>query len=230
MGFNFAQKIVTSGLVLYLDAANNKSYPGSGTTWTDLSQYGNNATLANGPTYSTSNAGILSFDGIDDTFTTAAFKTVTTGSNVNNDTTNEIWYKWNGVNQAKVISLVGNISSAGYLGLIINNGSGGSGNIVTVIYGGQYYSAIDTGTSSASLVSGIWTQLVVTKTTSICKFYQNGVFLGSTIRSQSNYTTTSPYLSSTFAGGLGCCKFYNRALSDTEILQNYNATKGRFGL
>jgi hypothetical protein len=58
--------IVTSGLVLNLDAGNPTSYPGSGTTWTDLSGNGNTGTLTNGPTYSSSNGGSLSFDGVDD--------------------------------------------------------------------------------------------------------------------------------------------------------------------
>jgi hypothetical protein len=51
MAYNFSPKIITDGLVLYLDAANTRSYPGSGTVWTDLSRVGNNGTLTNGPTF-----------------------------------------------------------------------------------------------------------------------------------------------------------------------------------
>ena len=58
--------IITSGLVLFLDAGNTSSYPGSGTTWTDLSGNGNNGTLTNGPTYTSSNGGAIVFDGIND--------------------------------------------------------------------------------------------------------------------------------------------------------------------
>ena len=58
--------IVSSGLVLHLDAGNASSYPGSGTTLTDLSGSGNNGTLVNGPTYSSANGGSLSFDGVND--------------------------------------------------------------------------------------------------------------------------------------------------------------------
>jgi hypothetical protein len=230
MGFNYSPKVVSNGLVLYLDAANTRSYPGSGATWNDLSTRSNIGTLSNSPTFSSANGGSLLFDGTNASFTTNDFKTVSTGSNVNNDTTNEIWYRWNGVNQAKIITFVGNGAAAGYLGFYINNGVGASGNVVTVIYGGQFVSAINIGTSSATLTSGVWTQLVITKTTSICNFYQNGVFLGSTTRAQSNYTTISPYVSSTFGGNLAIAKLYNRALTGSEILQNYNALKGRFGL
>lgn len=230
MGFNYSPKIVSDNIILYLDAANKRSYPGSGATWSDLSTRANVGTLSNSPIFSSTNGGSLTFDGTNNSFTTNAFKTVSTGSNVNNNTTNEIWYKWNGVNQAKVITLLGNGGAAGYLGFYINNGAGGAGNLVTVIYGGQFVSAIDTGTTSATLVSGVWTQLVITKTTSTCKFYRNGVFLGSTTRAQSNYTTTSAYSSSTFGGNLAIAKLYNRVLTDAEILQNYNTLKTRFGL
>jgi hypothetical protein len=58
--------IVQSGLVLNLDAGVSSSYPGSGTTWTDLSGNGNTGTLTNGPTYNSANGGSLVFDGVDD--------------------------------------------------------------------------------------------------------------------------------------------------------------------
>lgn len=66
MALNHSPKIVTNGLVLYLDAANQKSYPGSGTTWTDLSGNGNTGTLTNGPTFSANNNGGIVFDGAND--------------------------------------------------------------------------------------------------------------------------------------------------------------------
>ena len=66
MAFSYSPKIVTDGLVLYLDAANNRSYPGSGTTWTDLSRGGNNGTLTNGPTFNGANGGSIVFDGTND--------------------------------------------------------------------------------------------------------------------------------------------------------------------
>ena len=69
MGVTYNPKIVTDGLVLALDAANVKSYPGSGTTWTDMSGNGNNVTLTNGPTFSSDNGGSIVFDGVNDTAT-----------------------------------------------------------------------------------------------------------------------------------------------------------------
>jgi hypothetical protein len=66
MGLSHSPSIITQNLVLCLDAANSKSYPGSGTTWTDLSGNGNNGTLANGVGYNSGNGGALVFDGVDD--------------------------------------------------------------------------------------------------------------------------------------------------------------------
>jgi hypothetical protein len=66
MGLNHSPRIVTDGLVLCLDAANRRSYPGSGNTWIDLSGNGYHLTLTNGPTYSSNNSGGIVFDGIND--------------------------------------------------------------------------------------------------------------------------------------------------------------------
>ena len=66
MAIKHSPRIVTDGLVLYLDAANTKSYPGSGTTWTDISGKSNNGTLTNGPTFDSGNKGTIVFDGSND--------------------------------------------------------------------------------------------------------------------------------------------------------------------
>jgi hypothetical protein len=65
-------KIVTNGLVLALDAADKNSYPGSGTTWRDMSGNNSNSTLTNSPTFNSANGGSIVFDGVDDYTTTTA--------------------------------------------------------------------------------------------------------------------------------------------------------------
>ena len=67
MAFNYSPKTVTDGLVLYMDAANSKSYVSGSTTWNDISRSGNNGTLINGPTFNSSNGGSIVFDGTNDT-------------------------------------------------------------------------------------------------------------------------------------------------------------------
>lgn len=71
MGINYSPKIVTDGLVLYLDAANPKSYPGTGTTWYDLSGYGEHGTILTGVTHDSSNKGSFNFNGNDQIITTS---------------------------------------------------------------------------------------------------------------------------------------------------------------
>lgn len=91
MAFNFSPKIVTNGLVLYLDAANTRSYAGSGTVWNDLSRSGNNGTLVNGPTFNSGNGGSIVFDGTND------FVSVSDNSTINGTSqTISVWFKNSG--------------------------------------------------------------------------------------------------------------------------------------
>jgi hypothetical protein len=66
MAYSDGPKIVTNGLVLALDAADRNSYPGSGTTWRDISGNNYSGSLINGTSFNSSNGGVFSFDGVDD--------------------------------------------------------------------------------------------------------------------------------------------------------------------
>jgi hypothetical protein len=227
MAFNYSPKVVTDGLVLYLDAANPKSYVSGSTAWGDISRGGNNGTLVNGPTYSSANGGSIVFDGVDD-FVTTNLTTIGT-----NNTTNVLWYKWDGVNQQKALTYTGNANSTG-MGLHIHNGSSGAvGNKVGVLYGGSFFNAINSGITFATLTANIYAQLVVSRDTTTTRLYQNGIFLGSTTRTPNSNTSSLNFnigVTSTASGDISQVQIYNRALSAQEILQNYNATKTRFGL
>ena len=109
-------KIVENGLVLYLDAGNPKSYPGTGSTWYDRTQNGNNGTLVNGPTFNSGNGGNLVFDGVDDN--------VQTPLNILgcNNTTQIVWYKWSLINQTGVMTYIGNTNING-MGFYVNSGA-----------------------------------------------------------------------------------------------------------
>ncbi len=217
-------KIVTDGLVLTLDAADRNSYPSSGTTWTDLSINRNTGTLTNSTFESTNGGGII-FNGTTTTLTT-------TLSITPNDSTNAIWFKWNGTNQAKAITYIGAAGSTG-MGFYINDGtnSATAGNKISILYGGVAFNAINTGTTFGTLVSGVYTQLVVTRDTTTTRLYQNGSFLGSTTSTPNSSTTSLGFNANAFIGGtISNVLAYNKALSAAEILQNYNAQKFRFGL
>ena len=84
--------IIEDGLVLALDAANTKSYGGSGTTWSDLSGNGNDGTLTNGPTFSSDNLGCIVFDGSDDRVDGVHNSEL----NLTNDLTVECWFRRTG--------------------------------------------------------------------------------------------------------------------------------------
>lgn len=214
--------IVTNGLICYLDSGNLISYPQSGTVWTDLSGNGNNATFS-GYSFTTSNIGVLTTSTLGQIVTTYS-----TASGANN-TTMIMWYKWDGINQASPGMLIGDIGTKGY-GFLINSGgnNGTAGNKVSVFYPGSAYNVLS---SYGTLVTNKWTQLSITRNTTTTTLYQDGVFIGSTNSTPGNNTLPLLlYINYDLNGSFGVSKFYNRALSQQEILQNYNAIKGRFGL
>lgn len=233
----YGPKIVTDGLVLCLDAASSKSYPGSGTILTDLSGNNNNGTLINGAVYNTLNRGSIIFDGTDDKIDcgSASLSNLTSLSLM-------LWIKKT------------NNSSAGngFDRLISKRSSGGTGwwDFYTgtsheISFAVDYTTTDLIRTSSNVLVLNRWSMVTCTWTgasdassiklyinnseTSI-QFNQNGV--GGRPSENSNITTigNADFGNRPFYGNIASALAYNRVLSASEISQNYNATKGRFGL
>jgi len=224
MAFAYSPKIVTDGLVFAVDAANKKSYPGSGTTWSDLSGNSNEIELVNGPTFDSANGGSIVFDGT-------------------NDFAREITYNGPAITLNGPLTLSGWFNYDNYsstrstLGLINGNNAiqmgwrGGSGAIWK--YGGTVlvnYNEPPTGT---------WFNSVLTLNGSTAISYVNGELDTTNLSASpqtaalasivmSSYTTGGS--SERFAGKLTNITLYNRVLSPTEITQNYNALKSRFGL
>ena len=217
--------ISTNGLALAIDPGNLVCYSGTGTTLKGLSPSGYTATLTNGPTYSSANGGTIVLDGVDDTITSSLTRVGFS------DTTQIIWYKWDGVNKIASIMYLGNGGSTGYGFLLHDGSSSGVGNKVGILYGGAYYNAINVGTTYATLVSGVWSQLAVTRDSTTTRLYQNGTLLGSTTRTpQGPSSTLSLEVSNVVGGSIGPSLFYNTALTADEVAQNFNAYKTRFGL
>jgi hypothetical protein len=219
MAFNYSPKIVTDGLVFYLDAANTKSYPGTGTVWADISRTNNNGTLTNGPTFNSSNGGSIVFDGTNDYVT---FSTIT-----NTVYTIEFWYKMFGNDNS-----FGYFASSGNNGLAIGEGGAGVG------FGQFYY----WNGSAAALLGTIpsttnWNHIcaLINTTTNNIQIFGNGNQLSTTTVTSMSTTISEigRYITSNvnfLRGNLAVYKIYNRALTTTEITQNYNATRTRFGL
>jgi hypothetical protein len=224
-------KIVTDSLVLALDAADKTSYPGTGTTWFDVSSRGNNATLYNGLTLS---GGALVLDGTSDYILAPSCNTL--GGLANQAL--EIWVKTPGLGSGQSI---GGLICPDY-GQISYIGS--DGNIVYYLYstdsGGAYlFSNSSTG---VNMFDNKWHHVVCTRNESAHHIYIDGIsratgtgggtWTGSTIWSGmntqiGNNPNNVGYL---FNGSIGLAKIYRKYLTQQEVLQNYNATKTRFGL
>lgn len=220
MSYFHGPRIVTDGLVLCLDAGNSKSYPGSGTTWTDLSGNGNNGTLVNGVGYNSNNVASLVFDGSND-YVSGNITTINSWSMC-------IWYLSTDItSQAVFYPFSGTTSSNGL-------GFGGTFdiNIVNRWYffdGTNIFSSINT-----AITTNIWYNLVVTKNSTIYNLYTNGSLSlnGSGVNlSLTQYNLGRRGDNQWYSkGNISQVSIYNRALSAQEIQQNYNALKGRFDL
>lgn len=235
MAFNYSPKIITDGLVLYLDAANTRSYPTTGTIWSDLSRNNNNGTLINGPTFNSANGGSIVFDGIND----YVFKDspINTGDNFSVFA----WIKPGNI--ATRNAIVGNsYPYAGRIGFLLSTATGYNSNLNTFFLsiGGDTSFRI---AANNSLTLNQWNHVsaVVTNGGGNILLYKNGVETQYRIGSLSSgtilYTANQFYVGARystgfepFIGGISQASIYNRALSATEVLQNYNATKSRFGL
>ena len=238
MGAFAGPEIAENGLVLYLDAANIKSYPGSGTTWADLSGNSNTGTLTNGPTYSSANGGSIVFDGVDD---------------VINGTINGSIFTGNFTQSAWVYKLNANQVWQG----VFTNSSPATNNTYLMTFGNGSvaapYNSVGTnqvGVTEVGVFLDIgthinkWLYIAITKsgTTLTIYCYKDGTLLqnsGTITWNGGNFATTNNYqIGRHWAGGsivplqgnVANVTLYNRALTASEIQQNFNALRGRFGI
>jgi len=218
MGIAYNSSIVTSGLVLALDAANTKSYPGSGTTWTDLGGNGNTGTLTNGPTYSSANGGSIVFDGSNDYINLPYL--LLSGSQ---DFTVNIWIKANSHSGGTIFCNY----PAGNLQLFY-------GTVNTGMWLNNASTYLDSAGTEFTTNPVLFTaQRIGGNETRV---YLNGILKKtgsstSTIGSVSNFRIgTNTTGGEVYNGNIAQVSIYNRALTAAEISQNYNATRGRYGI
>ena len=225
---------LTDGLVLDLDAANPLSYPGSGTTWTDLSGNNNNGTLINGVGYTSSDGGALSFDGIDDyvgagnlgSFYTQGTISYWMYSTAVENYRNPFSTHYLGINAGIRFEQYTTASPYGGFSVVIGTDSS--------VYDGYSY------LPSSVLSSNTWYNVVLVwnTTTNNATGYLNGVQKFSS--SHTLWPTTLPSISigsgfnsgldRYFKGNISSTQIYNRALTPEEVQLNYNIFKGRYGL
>ena len=218
--------IITDGLVLCLDAGNPASYPGSGTLWTDLSGNGNNGTLTNGPTFDSTNKGSIVFDGTNDYVATS----LALPSPVTTPTTFDIIFR-------------NNSATAGSKGLIGASAYASSGFSVGLINGQANMRHTYNASGSAFEGNFVYNTSTITHGT----FIFNGRNIIGYRNTTSVLSTTAGFDAVANSNGISIAynqqggwtfsqvniyvvRIYNRVLSVSEIIQNYNATKGRYGL
>jgi hypothetical protein len=222
--------IVTDGLVLWLDAGNKPSYPGSGTTWTDISGNRNNGTLVNGPTYSSTNGGFISFNGTTQYATFTRPSSIVTAGQI----TVSLWVKWVtiGTSISAIQALIDNNHSSSPLqGFIIQDRPDMSKFLTWSV------NPNTNGCVSTFVVgNGTWRHVVGTNDGFTSRLYIDGALNASFAESMA---TVQPNISLAywqftpgryFNGNIAQATIYNRALSATEVLQNFNAQKALFGL
>ena len=235
MGLEHSPSIVMNGLVLALDAANQRSYAGSGDTWYDLSSNINDATKVNSPNYITTAGGGFTFDGLGTNYFNLDSKASLV--NVNAGTVGG-WVKFNNaptsVNYV-FISYGGNASSGGFILDYLGLDGPNYGISFDYWVGGVYYGNAITYANSAQFTN-INIHLMATWNASQINLYINGNLLKTTNVSGTMTTQSILRISSEnnrtrgVNGTVYNCSIYNRALTAQEIRQNYNATKKRYGL
>lgn len=244
-------EIINDGLVLALDAANTKSYPGTGTTWTDISGNGNNGTI----TSTTTETNGIVFDGSTSYATLADLGFFTSANNFRASSgyawSISVWFKFP---TSPVTSRIGNASYA----LCGHGGGIGGGETLTLFVGSgtdatygsyvPYYCAVGifgtkTIISPAPVNTNTWNNVVITWNGSAGRSYFNGVDRGAlnigVAALQTGYlfgigqvgiTSHTPNTVQLFEGSLSNFLIYNYGLSDTQVQQNFNALRGRFNI
>jgi hypothetical protein len=240
MAFNYSPRVITNGLVLYLDAGNQTSYVGNGTAWRDLTPNGNNGTLTNSPTFTRQSSGAIVFNGSSNYVITP---TNLSSLNLNSSITIDTWFKPTALANASHAD--GIVSK----GLFTDNNSAIYELLIRVT-GGINYPFVRISTS-AGVQSYAPTQIptnpnqiyniVCTYNGSTIRIFVNNVEAGTGAAASGTLVSNTQELAigtrylnrgggndSFFTGNIYSVKIYNRALSATEIQQNYDAFKGRF--
>ena len=229
MATSYSPSVVTNGLEIVLDAANRLSYPGSGTTWSDVSGKGKNVTLVNGPSFDSANGGSIVFDGSDDYGSIAGgFYAITLG-NGNLAWTTTAWVKSStsadGLGQGSVIS-----NSSG--GPVYSMMGFNTGRIVYWSYYNGWYRNL----GSTTINNNTWRMLTwVNYSNSTMQMFVDGVSDSSIFSSLSGNNNPLDIIGGSwaarFAGSIAYLSINKGvALTNAQVLQNYQALRTRFGV
>jgi len=216
--------------VFCVDASNPQSILSGQTTWSDLSGSGNNGALTNGPTYVSSGvSSSIQFDGVDDYVNLGSSSTL---KFTNSYFTINVWFKFNTTSNAQTI--ISNNETGGY-GIISNFSN--SGKIETFYYiSGDY---VRIGESLSNYNTSSWYCITTTYDGTSLKYYRNSQLIEEQLVTGFVSSTSYPLIIGAnpgpayvdfFNGQISNIQIYNRGLSSTEVQQNFNALRGRFGI
>ena len=227
MATSYSPKIITDGLVLCLDAGDRKSYSGSGSTWTDRSGNGNHGTLQNGTGFSSNNGGYLTFDNSNDRVEISNSDSL----NPTDELTIEAWVNFD-ANSPDFIFEKGAVNTQWSL---FSHGA-------DIMF--RTFHEPDSGYTSTSvtksnyITNGQWHHIVGSWDGANKRIYIDSYLTRTAAKSGSLKTSTATAAvgsfgtsaSYPFGGKIAKVNIYNKGLTASEVLRNYNATKGRFGL
>ena len=223
------ENIVTDGLVLNLDAGFVGSYPTTASTWYDISGNDKNSTLTNGPTFNSANSGSIVFDGVDDYVLTPSLL------NASLNPTESVFVWFNPAAAGQIVSELGQATiDAGYHDSNIEVNSSG------IFSFSVWHGSLTNKVVSSAKSFNNWYHLGFTYSGTTFTAYINGSSIGTATFTRQppsslhyglcSIDSTNMGTGAYGSGKMGNFMFYNRALSATEVLQNYNAQKGRYGL
>lgn len=236
MAYHNGPKTVTTGLILSLDAGNIKSYPGSGTTWNDLSGNGNTGTLINSPTFSSGSGGSIVFNG------------------TNNYVNTGLDLSWNNINSVTISFYIKPQSLSSHFPFLGKGPTNWEWQLIQrttslqFVYwntgGGHTNGPIPELTNFFTNINDfIHVTMVWNHVDNKYYFYRNSILVNTTtwVDASINQNRTDPvYIGGNiyqwdaagtyWPGNISNMIVYNRALSNRDIEQNFNATRGRFGI
>lgn len=228
MSLGHSPSIVTSGLVLCVDAANTKSYPGSGTTWADLSGNAINGTLTNGPTYNTSNGGSIVFTSSTNYVNFLQNSLFNFGTS---DFTIEAWIYPTSFPQDPTIFMMHPYTSPNNTGMILYVSSAGKV--------GSYFGSSTSFTGNTTVSLNTWSHVILTRASGTNYIYLNGSLdISTTVAGTFNITGHTnvaigrdiSYNNCPWVGRISNIKIYNKSFSAAEVSQNFNALRVRYGI
>ena len=246
MTLSHGASIVTDNLILMLDAANPRSYPGSGTAWNDLSGNGNTGTLVGTPTYLYYSGGLLSFSGAAQYVTTPLVQTSVTAYTIS------VWFNTTSTTQS--MTMVGDRGSGAGVSVVVGIGGalgygGSSGNLFVCVNSNGYIVPIYTPAAYNDAkwhnVVGVFDQPSGTITYSSLKLYVDGQLATTTNGTSLGSSTSSPitglggtiignspatFSTTYYTGLMSAVLIYNAALTAAQVAQNFEAYRGRYGV